>query len=178
MAIPELVIKTCSGCSLEKHESQFFRSKTGKFGLTGKCKPCTREANRKYWSSDNGKARRERYKNTPSSKASEYKSARTIKRRYSVLKKSAKKKQIYLDITFEQYSEVWSATCMYCGYMLGEAGHGLDRKSNDKQVGYTLSNVVPCCGWCNMIKGDRLSYEEMCLLSPVLRLIRSRRSSA
>lgn len=52
-------------------------------------------------------------------------------------------------------------------------GYNLDRKDNN--LGYSVDNCVVCCGWCNRTKGDRFTYEEFMLLSPVLREIQNRR---
>lgn len=41
---------------------------------------------------------------------------------------------------------------------------------------YKLSNVVPCCGDYNKIKGKTLTYSEMLLLSPILKIIRKARN--
>lgn len=32
--------------------------------------------------------------------------------------------------------------------------------SDCRDQGYTLENVVPCCGDCNRVKGDILTHEE------------------
>jgi len=53
-------------------------------------------------------------------------------------------------------------------------GHNLDRKDN--QGGYSLANVVVCCGDCNRTRGDRFSYDEFLLLAPALREIRRERA--
>lgn len=70
----------------------------------------------------------------------------------------------------EFYSLVRGQLCHYCGYnpapeSIGKgrapsrtAKHvGLDRVINSE--GYTLQNVVPCCAWCNRMKGTS-SYKE------------------
>lgn len=36
---------------------------------------------------------------------------------------------------------------------------GMDRIDNN--IGYTYNNVLPCCGTCNKIRGDRLTVDEM-----------------
>lgn len=61
---------------------------------------------------------------------------------------------------------VLDADCHYCGQHIETLGSSLDRKDSDK--GYTLDNVVPCCGDCNKVKNDVLSYDEMVYLMPLL----------
>jgi hypothetical protein len=50
--------------------------------------------------------------------------------------------------------------CHYCGGMLlDETGCGLDRRNNS--IGYTIENVLPCCGVCNQIRNVHLTVKEM-----------------
>lgn len=44
--------------------------------------------------------------------------------------------------------------CNYCGDpVLNSTGSSLDRLDSSK--GYTITNVVPCCKYCNIAKNDR-----------------------
>jgi hypothetical protein len=67
-------------------------------------------------------------------------------------------------ITKDQFRELTKKNCYYCGrepssvalYKNGNGEYlynGLDRVDNDK--GYTLDNVVTCCGECNYYKGSK-----------------------
>ncbi len=61
--------------------------------------------------------------------------------------------------------------CSYCGIDPGKNkfGVGLDRLDNGR--GYEVGNVVPCCGDCNKIRGDRLTPQEMhAAMDAVMRL--------
>lgn len=64
--------------------------------------------------------------------------------------------------------------CHYCGGPLDPTGKGLDRIENSK--GYTLDNVVPCCGDCNRTRMDIYTYDEMLMLAKTIRLIKSMRN--
>jgi len=66
-------------------------------------------------------------------------------------------------------------SCTYCGVDLRVGtGSGLDRLDNGK--GYTLSNVTPCCDWCNTARSDHLTPQEMKLfIGPAIREVRLRR---
>jgi len=77
------------------------------------------------------------------------------------------------DISFDLFLALLLEPCHYCGGFLNETGCGLDRKNNG--FGYISDNVVPCCKQCNRVKGHDFSYEEMTLIAPVLRKIRSAR---
>ena len=52
------------------------------------------------------------------------------------------------DITFEQFKSFWKEPCTYCGTEIKTIG--LDRVDNN--IGYVMSNIVPCCKWCNYMK--------------------------
>lgn len=60
--------------------------------------------------------------------------------------KSALRRGYSWEITDEHVIELMAMACTYCG----GSGGGIDRSNND--LGYTLSNVVPCCGTCNLMK--------------------------
>ena len=71
--------------------------------------------------------------------------------RYSQLRLAARARGIPLEITVGQYVDmIYDAKCHYCLWPVGETGSGLDRKDSD--LGYTLKNVVTCCGTCNAEK--------------------------
>lgn len=57
-------------------------------------------------------------------------------------------------LTPEQFEKIVNDRCTYCGQW---PGRSIDRKDN--RSGYTLNNVVPCCGECNFAKG-RMSYHQ------------------
>jgi hypothetical protein len=63
-----------------------------------------------------------------------------------------------MTLTVSDLETLWLSPCSYCGGPLPTAGAGLDRLDNSK--GYDLDNVVPCCGDCNRLRGDRLTPEE------------------
>lgn len=65
---------------------------------------------------------------------------------------SALQRNIFFDNdAIDEMTEVMDNACYYCNYRNGDALSGLDRK--DSSVGYTLANIVPCCGNCNFVKG-------------------------
>lgn len=86
---------------------------------------------------------------------------RTLKGRYSELKKCAKKRELPLSLSFQEYCSIAQAPCFYCGqeFSLKVGGYWLDRKDNRKA--YSRSNVIPACWPCNDMRGDRLTVQEM-----------------
>lgn len=63
-------------------------------------------------------------------------------------------------LTMDEYKDIRSKPCYYCGAepevrsrRYGKVkinASGIDRVDNN--IGYVLSNVVPCCSWCNLAK--------------------------
>lgn len=61
------------------------------------------------------------------------------------------------DISPTEYNLLSKENCTYCGGSTG-MGIGLDRIDNS--CGYSTSNVLPCCGRCNLTRGNRYTVEE------------------
>lgn len=80
--------------------------------------------------------------------------------RFSAAKRQAKERGLPWNISKEAYLKLNTLSCFYCGGPLPEKGTGLDRINNDKNIGYTEDNVVPCCTTCNSIRGNKLSLTE------------------
>ena len=80
---------------------------------------------------------------------------------YITKKSEAKKRKYEWQINKDQFRQLVQQSCYYCGNSPSQyfnrrgsngkfAYNGLDRIDNNK--GYTLNNIVPCCGKCNMAK--------------------------
>lgn len=66
------------------------------------------------------------------------------------------------ELTEQQFMEVASSNCMYCGAPPKHGAYnvvcnGIDRIDNDK--GYIPGNVGACCTWCNYMKGKHTKEE-------------------
>ncbi len=82
-------------------------------------------------------------------------------------KRNALKRGFSFEITFNQYIDIISCNCSYCGRRPGYhrhtncnggfIGNGLDRIDNSR--GYTIENIAACCTTCNRAKKD-MSAEE------------------
>ena len=107
---------------------------------------------------------------------------------YNVLLTEAHRgsRDIPVSLTYEEFVKfTCEKTCHYCGGGVVWAYHirhkeyvGTNLNRKDNSLGYSLSNCVVCCGWCNRTKGDRFTYEEFMLLSPILREIQSMRKQS
>lgn len=83
-------------------------------------------------------------------------------------KKSARLRGYDFELTKEEFREIVTKPCIYCGESLTQSKHknfgngefrytGIDRYDNSK--GYILSNCVPCCKRCNRIKTTMSAQE-------------------
>jgi hypothetical protein len=87
-----------------------------------------------------------------------------MRRLYTHQRSKARSRQMVFDLTLEQFQELTSANCYYCGARpfnvasFPQVGittdyiyNGIDRIDNTK--GYVLDSVRSCCKRCNFLKG-------------------------
>lgn len=79
-------------------------------------------------------------------------------RNYNAYKHEAESRTLPFNITQDQWNWLTRSQCYLCGYQDAH-GIGLDRVDNTIRS-YTFENSRPCCGSCNMMKGE-LSIEEL-----------------
>ncbi len=77
---------------------------------------------------------------------------------YVKLCKRAEIKNIEKTLTEKEYNLLVSFSCTYCGGPLDKAGAGIDRMNS--KLGYHFDNCTSCCGFCNDVKNDMLTFEE------------------
>lgn len=83
---------------------------------------------------------------------------RGTKQNYKTFKYSAEiKRNIPVKLTEDEWNSLIFQPCHYCGYTQTH-GIGLDRLDNSIRE-YSLENVKPCCGSCNLMKGE-MSYQD------------------
>jgi hypothetical protein len=83
-----------------------------------------------------------------------------VKHSYWYLKSNSKRRKIHFDLSFEDYIKIRLQPCFYCGKQPLSHNQGwLDRINND--LGYILTNVLPCCGPCNKHRYIGWTVEEM-----------------
>lgn len=99
-----------------------------------------------------------------------------IKRLWSKHKASAKYRGINNELDRNDYYHIVQSNCAYCGNSpsnkLKYKGviflwNGLDRI--DSSQGYSLSNVLPCCNFCNSLKGSMKSKTWFDFLNSVIK---------
>lgn len=91
------------------------------------------------------------------------------RRLFKDYKDSAMRREYCFELTFDQFIEITSSNCMYCGRSPSNDGrrykrqygiyiyNGVDRIDNTK--GYLVVNCVPCCTICNRSKGA-MNYDD------------------
>jgi hypothetical protein len=151
---PDRSHKKCSHCKELKPRDQFYKKKRSTDGLGYVCKSCTHKDYIK--SRDKGVINAKRYLEEHPEKRQEYNRLNRERkteprRRYSRYKQNAKIRNLELRLTIEEFTELTSKGCYYCGFNNPEVPNGLDRL--DSSRGYLSSNVVPCCRVCNKMKG-------------------------
>jgi hypothetical protein len=157
--------------------SEFFYSDASRpLGLSYECRACLRDRNK-------GRDRRtERWANLS---LDQRKKVRERQRRYA---KTDKGRAIFLAKAYEaidkakgQTSEVtqmflleqiFPSRCVYCGTV---DRLGCDRIDNAK--GHTLDNIVPACGDCNVMRGDRFTFSEMQVIGAAVAQVRALRGT-
>ncbi len=72
--------------------------------------------------------------------------------RWGVLRSSAKRRCLPMEISYNRFQALIDSNCAYCGSKYpGDRLYGIDRI--DANLGYTHGNVLPACKICNFMKG-------------------------
>jgi hypothetical protein len=103
-----------------------------------------------YWSN---KERKQLYDKArrPSMRSVFYIRSQQPRYRYKNYKSGATKRKLAFPLTFMEFMTFWQKPCSYCGLDIETIG--IDRI--DSARGYEISNLVPCCRWCNVTKMAR-----------------------
>lgn len=103
-------------------------------------------------------------------------------RRFKEYQQSAKKRNIDWNLTLQEFINIATQKCHYCGedpiyqYRIignktetGDIINGIDRVDSSK--GYNINNCVPCCTHCNVMK---MHYSEKEFLNKVMQIYNHR----
>ena len=71
---------------------------------------------------------------------------------YANCKRSAVMRNLPFALSIEEYETIITSSCKYCGHKDDNEAIGVDRINSLR--GYDMTNVVPCCKICNMMKND------------------------
>lgn len=111
----------------------------------------------------------------PPAKAAQYRSMQGLYYQYL---RNCRLRNIFWGLALSEFHLLTSQNCRYCGQAPAQQRYnytynGIDRKN--PKLGYEPSNSVPCCGECNGIKSNRLSFEEMKVIGRALMTLRKKR---
>jgi hypothetical protein len=88
--------------------------------------------------------------------------------------RSASRRGLAFYLSLDEFHRLAQKPCAYCGKppsnlsARGYIYNGLDRVKNAR--GYELKNVVPCCNFCNRLKSNLLTAEELKIVLVALKL--------
>lgn len=88
---------------------------------------------------------------------------REYSNKYKQIKRSALKRNIGFNISFDEFKSLMLKPCFYCNdypFIIEGRGlvlHGIDRIDSDGA--YEMYNIVPCCWMCNRAKHDSDVFE-------------------
>lgn len=115
------------------------------------CDECSIKAKKlrnKNWHAANKNRTRKRNKRTHT----------TIAYKWNCLLSNAKRRNMVVLLSKEQFEIIIKSQCYYCnGILDNDQGWGSHCDRLDNNIGYTHENTVSCCGFCNKIKQDLLS---------------------
>lgn len=127
----------CNNCLETKNILEFSKSKQSKSGYNYVCRSCSKQKCKEW------------YQENRSSVLLKAKSRQqTLDSKYKLYKREAKRRKLDFEITFDEFEKYWQANCYYCDDRITTIG--LDRIDSD--IGYLITNIVPCCGICNKMK--------------------------
>jgi hypothetical protein len=136
--IPLPSTKVCRACFVEKSSAEFIQQKRNLDGLYSYCKTCHRQQ-----AITKRKQRPERHS-------------------YQRLRAQAKATGKAVEISSSTFLTLLNLPCTYCQRPYVPAkdfySYWLDRIDNSR--GYSLDNILPCCGFCNRLRRDDLTVEE------------------
>ena len=75
-----------------------------------------------------------------------------IKQQFKIYQRSATKKRLKFQLTYQDYQVTAYQPCYYCNDVESKGFNGIDRK--DSRLGYQLENCVSSCRICNYMKGS------------------------
>ncbi len=148
--------RECTKCHLEKDLATEFKNnrKKGKYGKQSICKKCMNAKAVERRKTKTGRAKVNAYRKTRY-RDSEYREKLQAQRSTPqgmlwLYKSNAKRRDLQFDLSIEDIKEhFWEKDCRYCGT---SGTSGIDRVDNS--MGYVLSNAVPCCTTCNLMKAQ------------------------
>jgi hypothetical protein len=123
--------------------------KTAKYWLDYRTKKIQNE-NDKYWENNATCMKAWRDKNPEKTKQINEDKKININYSFKNYIRSANSKNLLFELTKEEFIEICSKECFYCGDIQDKGFNGIDRI--DCKGNYVKDNIVPCCEICNWMK--------------------------
>jgi len=136
---------TCTTCKIDKELKNFYKNNARLNGYDRECKDCASIRRRKK----NKTAR----VNNKATTVKIFKENKLLHKKWNTYYYKAKEKKQVFSLTPEEFHNLITMPCYYCNYKSEPFG-GIDRVNSN--LGYIISNCVPCCKICNTMK---LNYE-------------------
>ncbi len=107
------------------------------------------------------------WRSKPENRAKAVITRRLPEKRFKQAALRSRHRKLEWTLNFETWMTLIDIGCFYClKDIRQEAGCGLDRLDNSE--GYTMFNVVPCCGNCNKMRNDFVTSKEFLVMSKAL----------
>lgn len=130
----EMIDIICSGCGQAANVKQHNGQPTRKF--------CNKACARQYYRTTR-KSRLE-----AGVEAGELYGKPAYEYYYNRYRISAENRGISFCLSLDEFRQFWQLPCYYCASPIQSVG--IDRKDNE--IGYEVSNCLPCCTTCNLMK--------------------------
>jgi hypothetical protein len=167
--VKEKFKKKCSNCKETLSLENFYIRSDAPHRRLSHCKKCNHN---KYLA----RMKDESYRKNSVKKSKKWQKENPLRSKFLIARSNAlndkRRRSIAFSLTFEECVSMWNQGCYYCGdSLLNKSGSSLDRRDNN--LGYSLENVLPCCGKCNKIRNTFLTVEEMKVAMTAVLLYRS-----
>jgi hypothetical protein len=150
--------KVCRKCEVEKPLTEFYKTlRKGKDYYNPQCKKCRNACATAYHANNRERLNAQRKAHQDAHPELWKAANRRPRRRFGALLGNAKARDMEVTISFDDFAELISKPCFYCGGDLPDSGSGVDRI--DSKIGYAQGNVRPCCTNCNLAKNDMTDSE-------------------
>jgi hypothetical protein len=125
--------------------------KVAKYWLDARARTIENKGIEKYLEDNAKNAKAWRDRNPEKCVEANEKKKCNIKIHYDNYVRDANKKNIKIELTFDEFVEIVNSPCYYCGIIQDKGFNGIDKENFDG--GYVKENSLSCCTMCNIMKG-------------------------
>lgn len=95
---------------------------------------------------------------------------RKPEQRFKYCQRQANKRNLVWSVNLSEYKDIIQKPCYYCEDYHDDTGVGLDQIV--PRGGYTVDNILRCCGKCNALKNNVMTVTEAKALIMLLKTMR------